>query len=268
MAYEIRERDIGGVLDDAILLFRDQWKFLALISILALFPIYLGIGMISTAMAPGEPTQPVEPTVPNILQMMFGSGELWMLGAFLALLVVLFVVRCYVEGAVLHYLAYKYLGRPVTAGASLRVGFQRLPYLLLGNFIIGIAVTAGTILCVIPGLIAQVMFFLFAPALVLENTGIDALSRSTRLISGFAWQTFVLLLALGVMGFFIGIVSEIIPISIVAQSLNGIVLGLFEVFKYVVALVLYFSARCRVENLDLDLLVNAVDTPVATESRL
>ena len=92
-------------------------------------------------------------------------------------------------------------GRPVRAGESMARGLQRLGAVLLTSILTGIIVALGTILLVIPGIIASVIMCVAIPACIVERLGpIESIERSSYLSRGFRWPIFGAFFAIGIAG--------------------------------------------------------------------
>lgn len=159
-------------------------------------------------------------------------------------------------------------------GQSIAIGFKCLVPVLVGLILYGLAVGAGLILLIVPGLFLLVSLYLFWPAIVLEGKGpIDALKRSYNLVRGNWWRTFTvvsipvfLLIAfyLGTM-FVIGIVLGVTtggdPTTLTSTvERTALIVHLLEVpvnavslaLLYAVLVVLYHDLKLRKEGGDLE----------------
>lgn len=269
-AYEIRERDIGGVLDEAIFLFRDNIKFIAIVAGLLIFPFALGADLLSQLLVPEQMTANPDTGMPPEEQMeAMASVWVWA-GLFSSGLGLLSLVgTALADGAIVYAIGHRYLGHTVTLGESIRTGFRFLLKMIVLQLVVGVVMAIGFCMCIIPGLIAGAMFFLVPSALILENaTMSDALSRSPRLVRGFVWQAVALILVLVIIGSGIGAFAAIIPSAVSMHVLYAAAQAAYRAFQSVVQVVLYFSARCRTENLDLDLMADQVDVPPVGETAL
>lgn len=265
MAYEIRERDIGGVLDEAIILFRDHFKLLLLISVFILMPANLIVEVLAARYEQSAPQldPATTPSDAEALRLATLAGA----QAFLFMFVVLAITIVYgswVEGAVIHSMASRYLGRPVPTGESFKVGLRRLPVLAAANLLVLLAGFFGACLCILPGLLLVALYCIAPAAVILEHAGpMEALSRSYRLIRSYLWQTLGLILAIGVLEMGLGMFGALVPAHAAVLVISAFLESVFTVFSHLTLLMLYFSVRCRVESLDLDLLTRAVEEPAA-----
>lgn len=83
--------------------------------------------------------------------------------------------------------------------------------LILASLVVGIGVTIGLVLLIVPGLFLLTIWAVVAPVIVLERPGVfAALTRSRELVDGNGWNVFGLIVILYVLLFlFVGIVAAI-----------------------------------------------------------
>ncbi|MDO8185372.1 hypothetical protein Q5424_06815 [Conexibacter sp. JD483] len=74
----------------------------------------------------------------------------------------------------------------------------------------GVAIFFGFLLLIVPGLFLLTIWAVVAPAVVLENRGLDAFSRSQQLVKGNGWQVFTVILIIWLLTFVVGFVAGII----------------------------------------------------------
>ena len=101
--------------------------------------------------------------------------------------------------------------KPVHAGESLRLAWERfIPLLVLAVFQ-AFAIGLGTVLFIIPGLFVAAMLFVSVPVLVVEKLGpFTAMFRSAHLTTGHRWKTVGVFVALSVIGVVVGGIVEAI----------------------------------------------------------
>jgi len=101
-------------------------------------------------------------------------------------------------------------GRPVTVGALMGSGFGKLGRVFLVSFGVGIFVLLGSLLLVVPGVMAYCALFVAIPAVVVEQDLLpsDALSRSRALTKGSRWGIFVVALVVLVVTVVLGVAGE------------------------------------------------------------
>lgn len=265
MSYEIRDRDIGGILDQSIYLFRDHFKFIAKAIGVLLVPCYLALGLSFVLLTPnaidvwsGPETMPSD-----------AEFALTVALSLISSVVLGFFVVPLTYGALIYGIASRYLGKTATVKECFAYSLRRLGWMVLGSLLVGIATTVGTFLCIVPGLIVTALFYLYAPVIILERANtFDAFSRSAHLIRGFVWNTIALILVVGIMQVGVSALAGLGPTSVGYQMAAYLAQAISIAFTTVVTVVLYFAARSRVEHLDLELLVNKVDTPPVSGSAL
>lgn len=256
--YHVQDLGIGDILDHALYLLRDHWKTLTAIAVVIGLPFYLVAAVVQVWATPesidaimaGETPEEVNPLdifymtiIPIITSM------------------VLFVFGMPLMAAALtHNAAMAYFGAPATAKQSIRVAIRLFPKVVVCAFVYGMMCFIGGMLCVIPGILAQCAFFLYIPLLVLENAPLtEAFTRSMRLMKGFMWVAFLLILAINLLGMVSG-ASSFFYNNYDLQSVIGFGLSVvLAALQAVVATVLYCAARCRHEHLDLDLAAGRAD---------
>jgi hypothetical protein len=96
--------------------------------------------------------------------------------------------------AMIHRMNSLTTGQLSDIGSSLGIGLRKFLPMFAMSLLYGLAVLAGTILLIIPGIFLSVAFILAHIALVTENRGpIDALGRSWELVKNNWWRTFIII---------------------------------------------------------------------------
>ena len=100
--------------------------------------------------------------------------------------------------------------RDATPAQLLKAATPVLRSLILVAIVAGIGIVIGFILIIVPGLILLTVWSVAAPVVVLERPpGLGALGRSRELVRGNGWQTFGVILVLGVSVSILGGILEI-----------------------------------------------------------
>jgi len=256
MRYEIRELDLGGVLDQTVKLTKDNFgRFIGITAVL-LIPYDIVQGFVQIAMTPALPPNPT----PEQVMAAFGSLSITIPFLFVSLLVVIPITNA----ALIYCIAGEYLDKPVGVGESLKRAVQRIPALIGTWFLLGLAIMGGYILCIIPGIIAAFWFSLSTQVVVIEGTaGVAALKRSRELMKGNIGTFFVLSLLIGLVSGGIGFGAAFIPQQHLRIIVGSLVQGVATVFASAAVVVFYFSARCKHEQFDLSLLAQSVGIETA-----
>jgi hypothetical protein len=112
----------------------------------------------------------------------------------LCLRFILYIVYIGLSG--LFFIAVAYLvegivqNRAINLGEAFRHAFSRLPIFFFVGVLLVLAISVGTILLIIPGIILGV-FLLFAPWIVaLRGQGLQAFQDSIELVKGQWWRIF------------------------------------------------------------------------------
>lgn len=82
--------------------------------------------------------------------------------------------------------------------------------LLLVAILAGIALTIGFVLLIIPGLFLMTIWAVVAPAVVIEQRGLDAFGRSQALVKGNGWGVFGVIVIVFLLTVVVGIVAAAI----------------------------------------------------------
>lgn len=162
--------------------------------------------------------------------------------------------------------------REASFSDCLRVGLSSLFSVLFVAILQGLAVFAGTLLCVVPGIIAAVMLAVAVPAAVEERRGAThALSRSSRLTDGYRWQVFGVLFVLGLLN--IALALLMIPLMgglEGAQSMSQNPTPTYIVMSQLLSLVptglsatasavMYYRLRSLKEGIDVEEIASVFD---------
>ena len=88
-------------------------------------------------------------------------------------------------------------GRTWTLRRAMLEGLLNMPWVLVTATLALLAIGAGTLFCVLPGLFVGTLLWVALPAAVVERSGaVHALRRSVQLTKSARWQVFLVVLAL------------------------------------------------------------------------
>lgn len=262
MAYQIRQLKLGGILDQAVTLTKNHLGPLFTIVGVTLLPVTLAASIAQMALLPAL-SFPF--TMEQFQAFAVAQNEHAVLFNCLNGLTIVAAIIC--NAAIVHGIAATYLGKPVTTGAAVGRAFRRFLPLLWTSFLMGVAIMGGFILCVIPGIIAAFWFSLSTQVVVVEGlSGFKALKRSRALMTGNIGTLFVLGLVMVpiIWGVQIGVLF--IPQPHVRAVLAPLAQAVMTIFASAATVVFYFSARCKNEQFDLQLLAENVGAEVVLES--
>lgn len=262
MQYQIQELSIGGILDHSLRLFRDNFKLFGVILLVFLFPAQVFFTVTQTIFAPTPYAIETQEVDPNLLMESFGTFYLF-LG--IGILVTMLVYPL-AQAAIMYGVANRYIGHDVTVGECFAVGLRRWPKVVVAGLLVGIAVGLGFVACFVPGIILLLMLYIVLPIIIFENAGIgEAFGRSQKLMKGHKRRVLNVIVLVGIINIALSVSLQLIPGLYVNAVAAAAVNSLFLAFNCIVTTVVYFSARCKVENFDLELLTSAVETQTSRE---
>lgn len=157
--------------------------------------------------------------------------------------------------------------KPVHAGESLRLAWERfIPLVILAVFQ-AFAIGLGTVLFIIPGLVVAAMLFVSVPVLVVEKLGpFTAMFRSAHLTTGHRWKTVGVFVALTIIGVVGGTIVELI-LGFAGRTLAAIGLwvwySLFGAYYAVVVIVTYQELRQLEGGFDIEQVGSELDAHLA-----
>jgi hypothetical protein len=178
-----------------------------------------------------------------------------------------------VTGAATKAISERYLGNEITVGAALKFSWGYVWTLLLIHFVVGIIVTVGTFLFVIPGVFFWLSYILVVPVTVLENIrdGNRVRQRSWDLVTDHRWKVFAVVVVLIVPQFVLSISGPLYlqyvfgMESALGEVMGGLLSGLMSLLLYplqaIAITLLYYDLRIRKEGFDLEILSREIAGP-------
>jgi len=176
-------RSIGGVIDDAIKLYRASFRAVLVPAIVgAVLAAMVGVWM--------QLRLPDVASRADFAAMLAAFGTPGFKVANLALMLISIWMGIAITGAVLRVSH----GDSPTVGDTLGSSLRMFPAALLGSILLGLGVCVGLVLLVIPGLYLMGRWMCFGTALMDERgSGVQALGRSWRLTQGHWWRSVAVL---------------------------------------------------------------------------
>ena len=157
--------------------------------------------------------------------------------------------------AAIHAAIQRLRGESATIGESLIVGFWRLFPVLVVNFLVVLAIVAGSFLLIVPGIIFAVMYSVAMPVCVVEKPGIMAsMGRSQELTAGNRWHVFAVGTCIGILTVGISLLS-LLFLSVGGAALLAVTLAstfVSTTLQAVFSGVLYHRLRRAKEGLAAD----------------
>ncbi len=260
MKYELKPLKVGGILDQAILILKDNFGFFLKIMLCLQIPVAIATDLLVTQRMPVPSPHATPEEMAEFLQTQVTFLFTFMLP--ILLLTGLFVAPI-MSAAFVHASARIYLGKPVGVRRAFRAAIGRAVPLIWTCILLYFFTFGGLLLCVLPGILVTFWFALAETITVLEGiSGMAALRRSWYLMRT-AWiehylTFFLLCLLLAAINGGIGAGSAFIFERHVAGIVGTLLQAVTGTFGWIALVVFYFSCRCRVENFDLVQLAKAV----------
>jgi hypothetical protein len=252
MRYTIRELKLGEILDQAVNLTKDHFGVLLAITGVLLIPFGVIGGLIQAAMMPELPPNPTP-------EQRMAAGFAILRVSIPILLLTVYLIAPITNAALVYAISNGYLEKPISVGESFKKAFQRILPLIGTWLLVGLAIMGGTILCVVPGILAAFWFALATQVVVIEGVGgFAAMKRSKQLMAGNIGTVFVLGLLIGIVNAVISVAANFIPQPHVEAVVTAIIAGVLVIFASAALVVFYFSCRCKHEQFDLALLAQSV----------
>ncbi len=258
MRYDIRALKLGDILDQSINLLKNHFVVLLTIVGVTLGPVMLVGAVLRITMFPDMPVRMGQQMTPEEAQAMFAAMQR-VLPVLLGVQLLTMIAYPLANAALIHAVAQSYLGKPISVGSSIGSAFRVLLPLFWTWFLVGIAIFGGFILCVVPGIIAAFWLSLATQVVVVEGiSGFAALRRSREIMRGNIADYFVLMLVVGLVGGFAGGAAGFIPQTHLREIVGIVIQLAATIFGSAAVVIFYFSARCKNEQFDLQLLAENI----------
>ena len=261
MATLLRPLTLGELLDRAFQLYRSRFATFAGIAAVAYLPVFV--------------IQTMRLWAPKGASL----GTVTAVGIVaLVVLVLRLLAVAAATSATIMVVSAAYLEQPITV----REAYQRVSGMLLRVFFImigmGIGISIGLVLLIVPGVVLFLMWGLTIPVAVLEDTGLgDSLSRSRQLTAGHRARVFaiyalyfVLLIAIYMalvtpLGAFIALQGRhatpdsFSPLIMVVSLVLGFIIECLVTPILTISLsLMYYDERVRKEAFDIQLMMSAL----------
>lgn len=265
---QFRPLDLGEILDGAFTLYRRHFATLFSTALLGFLPMMammlLLFPMGMAAESGGDAASAV------------------MIAGFVVLAPLLLGATLLMWGALIRQVSQAYLGEEVSVRDGFTHAFRTILPLTGAGLLSLLAVAAGLLLCIVPGVLLMLMLFAGTPAVVLEGRGpVEALGRSRQLAEGAWGQIFLVFLVISVityvpgmaLGFIVmfgmvavqflaeGSEAAMLAVLGVSQVLNVLVGALTTPFTVLGLVLLYYDRRVRTEGLDLEMATGRLAAP-------
>lgn len=271
MRFPLGEMTVGDILDRGLKLLFSRLPVFYGLNLLVLLPLIIVQVVGPLALGGGNALDPAA---------MVAGGGLALLAVFITL-----ICQPIATAAILHIVMEEYAGRRPSMGAALSFALSRFLTLLGASILVGLLVMVGMLLCCIPGIYFAIVYAFVGQVVVLERLGAtEAMQRSQKLVTGYWWRVFGVLVLIGVANAIVqgvlgagleavmpsqevipvqgGARIEINPVNHVVTTLVGqFVSILFTTYIAVCTTLLYLDLRIRKEGFDLELAADGDGPP-------
>lgn len=179
----------------------------------------------------------------------------------LLLAVFLFVGLYMVASGAITFGTIRYLNNdPATVGECISRGIAVAIPLFVMGLVVGLGVGFGFMLLIVPGVFLLVMWYVAAPALIVERVGIfGSLGRSAELTKGARWKILGVVAIIYGISFVVGLILE--SVALFLGPMAGVLIGalvdaLFLAFGAVTAAVVYQELRVAKEGIGISDMAN------------
>jgi hypothetical protein len=232
-----RPRDISALFGDALGVYvRHAGVFLAIAAgiVLPAQAIVSGVGLEQLTARYDDSSSPGELVLPSVVSFL--------------------VVAPLVTATCIHALHASVGGRPLHAGRALTAGLEAFAPVFLAVLLAAAGIALGLVALVGPGIYLLVRWYFVPQAVVIEGArGSEALRGSGRLVQGFWWRSFGIVLMANLAAFLPGFVI-LVPFDVAARAADREGLSLLgsalaetvtAPFVALVATLLYYDLRAR-----------------------
>lgn len=218
-APEPAKLDVGDVLRTCTVVFRENWlRHAGFIGLFLGFVLLVFGGAAAIALAVAAALGPARTENPG--PVLVGGGIALFLLVFTASLLGYAVM----SAGIVHGTLEALRGRRAPFGAMVRTTLAHLGSLIGAGLLAWLATLGGTILCLVPGVIAALTLCLIVPVVLEEGLGpIDAITRSAELTRGHRVEIFLVFLAAYALAFVVQAILSCVSMVLVlpAAALGG-----------------------------------------------
>jgi len=258
LPYGVQDLDAGGMLDHSLYLFRDNFKLI----VLAYCAFSLPLNLLAIASVVYLQHAYHFFTTPLAYESLDRFNLVNSVNNVLHFL----VSYPFSAAAVIYGIGIRYFGGKASFFDCVKVAFRRWPACFATSLLYAVMMGVGAMLCILPGIVAYLVFYLALPVLILERVSpIEALSRSRKLMQGFLLITLLLSTVVSIAGVPFGAILVSFPNFLVSMTLVLLFGNVLSFFHMVLSVVIYTTARCHGESMDLDLVADRVDEPLVAE---
>lgn len=282
MRFDYAPKGIGRLVDEAIALYRAEFRTLVVPAAYLLLPLALVMNLVQTRLTVLT-TASIQSQATEDPALFLATFSI-VYAALIALTVIIGLGALYYESCLLRATPSLLARESVAPAAFLKGGWRRFGYLVLAVIVVAFIVGAGYVFLFVPGLILIVYASLVLPLTVVEDASPgDAVTRSFTLVSGNFWRVVGFLIAstavvyalqsaftsLAVIPSFLqsvtgGVAASPVPAlhwQVFTGLMSGIAYAMGIPLQTVCVLVLYLDLRSRREGMDLLVRAQALTEP-------
>lgn len=256
---------LSDVLDGAFKLFKGNARSVVLITAAFMVPMQLLVAFFQRDVLGGAGLSNLLNDPSSALATAESGDGSGVAGALVTALATAVVVPL-VSGAVCRVVAASYLGEQLSPGDAVRAVAPRWWVFGVAWVLVHLLEAVGTLLLVLPGLLAMALMVAVAPAIAIEGLGpIRGMKRSARLVRPRMFPVLGIAVASGLLASAVGVALGFIPQTAAVLigldrgwpllAVGSVVTGIVVTpFVAIVATLVYFDGRIRQEGLDLQVM--------------
>eukprot|EP00439_Symbiodinium_sp_Y106_P088342 s1_g878.t1 len=227
---------------------RNFWVFAALTALLVVLP------QIAITFLVGDVQGNVDPS--SLVPILVFGGVVAILGTFL------------LQGAIVRGAIVDFNSGRASFGDCLSTGLRHFFPIIVITILVGIGVSLGLLLLIVPGIMIAIAWLVAVPARVVENTGIiDSIRRSSALTRGNRWSLFWLLVIYLIVVFVISTIVNFLAlvggaasgVSYLAIALSSLTTLLTSILGSTGIAAIYFELRQSKEGIGAEELAKVFD---------
>jgi hypothetical protein len=274
----LRPLAVGEILDNAIQVYRKNFRAFVTMTAVVVVPLQIVSVLISLSSRPTQHTTTSFDGFTVTSTSTTSHDDAVRLGAVLLILCIGLAAGRLAVGACTRGVADAYLGgAPANARDSLIVAFHSLGSLLLLELLAFPAIAVGLLFCVAPGVWLWVSWLVATPVLLVEGARpTRALGRSFQLVKPRWWPAFGLGLVVVLFQFTVAMSLRLLLVGLILTNqgssstayivASGAISAISALFTTPVVaaafVILYFDLRVRAEGLDLQMVLARLDSAV------
>jgi len=275
----LRPLGVGEILDNTIQIYRTNFRALVTMAAVVVLPVAVVSVLINLSSRPSA--QAATNTTVGGFTISSTSSDAHdaavRLAASIVVALLTLVAGWLALGACTRGVVDAYIGGVrADAGASLRVFARNLPSLVWLAILALPPIIIGSLLCVVPGVWLGVSWLVAIPALIVEGTkGTHALGRSFAVVRGRRWPILGLVILAALLAEVVKISFVLVLVGVLLRSRSTastsyiVAAGAIGAMSSLLTtplistayVILYFDLRVRNEGLDLQLVLNSLDSP-------